>query len=361
MKQLDLAGKRVLLIKPSSLGDVCHAAASAWAIKQQFPTCHLTWLVNKTFEPLIKPLSCLDGTLGFERTKFRGVTGMLTGRSELRSFVSQLRAGRFDVAIDLQGLLRSGMFSWLSRAKVRVGMRGSREGSRLFYNRRVEVPRQPVHARDRYRAVTRFLGCETEPREDLDVRETERAAARDLLAANGFAADSPLVAVCPGARWETKIYPPQKFAAALDELAKSGVVTPVIIGSPDMDKPCAEVAAACKKARPVNLCGKTSLRELAALLDISRLLLTCDSGPMHIAAAQGTPVVAVLGPTDARRTGPYGQLQNVVTGDCELMPCLKRECPGLGIKCMRELDAEDVAERALQVLQSKTSGRRAKI
>ncbi|CAG0971514.1 partial Lipopolysaccharide core heptosyltransferase RfaQ, partial [Anaerolineae bacterium] len=92
------------------------------------------------------------------------------------------------------------------------------------------------------------------------------------------------------------------------------------------------------------------LRELAALLDIADVMLTCDSGPMHIAAAQGTPVVAVLGPTDPRRTGPWGQLENVVHGECELMPCLKRECPGLGDKCMKELPALRLAEKAMALL-----------
>ena len=80
-------------------------------------------------------------------------------------------------------------------------------------------------------------------------------------------------------------------------------------------------------------------------------MLTCDSGPMHIAAAQGTPTLAVFGPTDPRRTGPFRQLGNVVRGDCELMPCLKRRCPGMGQKCMRDLTSEVVAEKALALLQ----------
>ncbi len=347
----DLDGKRLLFIKPSSLGDVCHAAASAWALKRRWPGCHLTWLVNKAFEPLVRPLSCVDATLGFERAKFRGLGAVLGGRGILKSFVGELRAGRFDVALDLQGLLRSGLFGWLSRARVRVGMKPSREGARWFYNRRVPVPPQPVHARERYRAVTRWLGCELEPREDLDVRDDERARVRALLDQAGFSTGSPLVTVCPGARWETKRWPPDKFAAALDRLCdEAGATTPVIVGSADMSEHCEAVAKACVKARAVNLCGRTSLRELAALLDISRLLLTCDSGPMHIAAAQGVPVVAVLGPTDARRTGPWGQLENVVTGRCELMPCLKRECPGLGIKCLRDLGTTPVVEHALKLL-----------
>jgi lipopolysaccharide heptosyltransferase II len=305
--------------------------------------------VNTTFEPLVKPLSCVSATLGFERSRFKGLLAPLTRHGELKSFTRQLREGDFDAVLDLQGLFRSGLFSWLTRAPLRVGGTTAREGSRWFHNLRVPEPPQPVHARDRYAAITAALGCAAPAREDLDVTDAERASARALIRAAGFEGDAP-VSVCPGARWDTKVYPPRLFAAALDEL---GEPQPLLIGSADMADLCAQVAAACKVARPVNLCGKTGLRELAALLDISRLLITCDSGPMHIAAAQGTPVLAILGPTDARRTGPYGQLENVLTGECELMPCLKRECPGLGTKCMKELDPARVAEKALAILAAR--------
>lgn len=349
----DLTGKRLLLIKPSSLGDVCHAAATAWALKERWPGMHLSWLVNNTFETLIKPMSCVDATVPFERSRFKGLFGPLSGRGEFKSFVAGLRAGKFDIVLDLQGLFRSGLFAWLSRASVRVGERSAREGAWMFYNKRVDVPPQPVHARDRYAALASALDCAAPGRQDLDVTEPERESARSILAGAGFTGGL-LVAVCPAARWDTKIYPAGHFARALDLMSQEvgGIsgLQPVLVGSADMHDTCEQVARACTHARPINLCGKTSLRELASVLDLASLLLTCDSGPMHIAAAQATPVVALLGPTDARRTGPYGQLANVVTGQCELMPCLKRTCPGMGQKCLRDLRPEDVSRKALALL-----------
>lgn len=340
--RFDLAGKRLLLIKPSALGDVCHAAATAWALKERWPTLHLTWLINTQFEPLVKPLACVDETIVFERSRMRGLMAPLTGRAPLRSLVRTLREGRFNAVLDLQGLFRSGLFARMTGAKLRVGERRAREGAWLFYNHRVATPPQPVHARERYAALAAAFDCGKPSREDLDVHDSECEDARNLLRASGFN-DGPLVAVCPGARWETKVYPPEKLAAALDQIAAQ----PVLIGSPDINTLCERVTAACTKAKPINLCGKTNLRQLAALLDVADLLVTCDSGPMHIAAAQGTRVLAILGPTDARRTGPYGQLEHVVSGQCELMPCLKRHCPGMGHKCMRELDPSRIAEMAL--------------
>lgn len=354
----DLTGKRLLLIKPSSLGDVCHAAATAWALKERWPGLHLTWLVNTTFEPLVKPLSCVDATLPFERSRFKGLFGPVTRRGEFKSFVGSLRAGRFDVVLDLQGLFRSGLFGWLSRAALRVGQRGARECAGVFYNCSVEVPPNPVHARERYAALAAALGCATPQREDLDVTEVERSDARELLANAGFTG-GPLVTVCPAARWESKVYPAAHFASALDQLcAEAGVAQPVLVGSADMHMTCEAVANACKVAKPVNLCGRTNLRQLAAVLDIASLLVTCDSGPMHIAAAQKTPVLALLGPTDPQRTGPYGQLGNVMSGECELKPCLKRQCPGMGQKCLRELTPLSVAARAKKLLDEAMVGTR---
>lgn len=347
---IELNHKRLLLIKPSALGDVAQAAATAWALKARWPDLRLTWLVNTQFEPLVKPISCVDGTIGFERSRLKGLLAPLSGRGALKSLVRTLKDGQFDAVLDLQGLFRSGLFGWLSGAPVRVGERTAREGAWLFYTHRVMVPEQPVHARDRYDALARELDCGPAARQDLDVTESERSDLRRQLQEAGFA-DGTLVTVCPGARWESKVYPPEKFAAVLDRLAQeAGVAQPVLIGSSDMDSLCSRIVAACTRAKPLNLCGKTSLRQLAALLDVSSLLLTCDSGPMHMAAAQGTPVCAVLGPTDPRRTGPYGQAANVVSGDCELMPCLKRHCPGMGNKCMRDLAPDRVAEKALALL-----------
>ena len=261
----DLAGKRLLLIKPSSLGDVVHAVPTAWALKERWPTLHLPWLVNRGLDSLIAPIDCVDEVIPFDRSRFRGLVGPLAQRGELRSFTRTLRDGKFDVVLDMQGLFRSGLFSWLTRAPIRVGDRDGREGSWLFYTHRVNTPNQPVHARDRYAALAEQLGTGTPPREDLDVRDTERTSARGLLAQAGHQGGT-LVAVCPGGRWETKVYPAASFAAILDELAeKAGIKQPVLVGGADLAQICQEICAACKVARPVSLAGQTGLRELAAL------------------------------------------------------------------------------------------------
>ena len=346
---MDLSGKRLLLIKPSSLGDVVHAVPTAWALKERWPTLHLTWLVNRGFEALIKPIASIDETLPFDRNRFKGMFGPLSERAEFRSFTRQLRDGNFDAVLDMQGLFRSGLFSWLTGAKTRIGERSARECAWLFYTNRVDTPDQPVHARMRYAQLATTFGV-SPSRQDLDVRDTERESSRALLRDKGFQGEA-VVAVCPGARWETKVYPAEKFASVLDELAEqAGVKQPILVGGPDLDEAGKNILENCKHAEPINLIGKTGLRELVAVLDVADLMITCDSGPMHIAAAQGTPTVAVFGSTDPIRTGPYGQSENVVKGECELMPCLKRRCPGMNHICMRDLDPRRIAEKALALL-----------
>src|SRR5690606_7646112 len=133
-----------------------------------------TWLINTQFESLVAPLGCVDATIGFERSRLRGLLAPMKQRGELKSLVRTLREGRFDVALDMQGLFRSGLLSRVSGAPLRVGERSAREGAWMFYNHRVQTPPQPVHAVDRYRALAAELGCDAPARQDLDVSDAER-------------------------------------------------------------------------------------------------------------------------------------------------------------------------------------------
>ncbi|MCF6227442.1 MAG: glycosyltransferase family 9 protein [Planctomycetes bacterium] len=191
------------------------------------------------------------------------------------------------------------------------------------------------------------MGFQKPKRQDLDVTDVERANIRERLGA----VQGKLISICPAARWESKVWPAREFTALLKLIQEKHTDAKfVLTGTPDMASTCTEIEESCGDLNVLDLCGQTSLRELAALMDVSDLLLSCDSGPMHIAAAQSTNVLAIFGSTDPIRTGPYGQLDNVVKGECNLMPCLKRKCPGMGTKCMRNLHAADVISKALELL-----------
>lgn len=346
--------QRILLIKPSSLGDIVHALPVLAALRRRWPRAHIAWLVGDAFAPLLDGHPLLDEVIRFDRRRFGRMWYSPAAFVAFWRFVAQVRRRRFELVVDLQGLIRSGLLAWFSGAGRRVGFAAAREGAWLFYTQRVRCPAQARHAVDRNRCVADALGLEREPPGaplafPLAVSDAERAAARRLLADAGLPPGADVLAVLPGARWPSKQWPAERFAELID-LVDDGRRRTVLLGAPDERALGARIAAACATA-PLNLIGRTSLRDLVAVLSLAQRVVCCDSGPMHIAAALHRPLVAIFGPTDPARTGPYSPAARVVRRDLPCMPCLRRTCPLGHHACLRELSAETVAGalRALDV------------
>jgi lipopolysaccharide heptosyltransferase II len=275
----------------------------------------------------------------------QGLTGWL-GR------VPDLRASRFDLVVDLQGLFRSGAMAWLTGCGRRVGFANAREGSPYFYTQRVDVPAGSMHAVDRYLLVAQALGAARpqEPRFDFIDRPEDRQAAEALLTAAEVAASSPWIAMNVSARWETKRWPPQQFAEAADRLAEAQNIPIVFMGG-RAERPETRAVMARMRRKAVDLTGQTPVGLLPSLLRRAALLVTNDSGPMHIAAAVGTPVVALFGPTDPVKTGPYGQGHVVLSHAVECRPCFRRECSrAVTLECLTGVTPEQVVRAAQQQL-----------
>lgn len=334
--------RRILLIKPSSLGDIVHALPTAAALRRRFPTAALTWLVKREWAEVLDGNPHLDSVLGVDFS----LQGWLA--------VSQaVRARRFDLVVDLQGLLRSALLAWISRAPVRVGFAEAREGSPRLYTHRVAANGIAGHAVDRYLLIAQRLGALVEGTGRLlfPLPHDADANARvgRLLWAEGVAPGTVLAAMNPTARWATKQWPSERFAAVGDQLQQQGVRV-VIIG--DMgSRPLAEMIGHHMRTKPIDLVGKTTVKELIALLRRARVLITNDSGPMHLAAALETPVVALFGPTDPRKTGPYGAGHVVLRSGVPCSPCLSRHCnnPTL-LECLTTIRSDQVTEAALRLL-----------
>lgn len=307
---------RILLIKPSSLGDIVHTLPVVSALKTQWPESHLTWLVKRQWAELVERVEGIDRVWPIDPT--------------LLNWVKQghaLRTERFDLAIDLQGLFRSAALASLSGAPIRIGFANGREGSPWFYTHRVPVLNPDIHAVDRYLLVVAALGMAVpeKPQFTFSVSDDDRAVVRALFERNDFSIDKPWVAMNVGARWSTKRWPLASFAAVADQLYESYGEPVVIIGSAD-DRLDVERLRALMKHPCIDLSGAVPLRCLPALLSKAAVMITNDSGPMHIAAACGVPVVAMFGPTSAIRTGPYGAGHHVFTGHVSCSPCFSRVC-----------------------------------
>ena len=337
--------RHILLIKPSSMGDIVHAMPTCAAIRRAYLKARLTWLVKREWAGLVERIEGVDRVWPVDST----LIGWL-------SQVPSLRAEQFDLVVDLQGLLRSAAIGWLSGSPLLVGFANGREGSPWFYSKSVPVPSLEMHAVDRYLVVAKAVGAVAfgTPEFHFRIPQADRDEVERLLLRSGVMPGTSWVAMNVSARWPTKRWPAESFAEVADRLQQEGYGPVVLIGGPDER---AEVAAVRGKMKvpAIDLAGASTVGLLPALLIKASLLITNDSGPMHIAAAVGTPVVALFGPTSAVLTGPYGPGHHVLTGTVACRPCFSRTCRNvLPLECLQTVSPEQVmaaarAQRSLRV------------
>src|SRR5689334_19481130 len=213
---------RILLIKPSSLGDIVHALPVVSVIKAQWPGVHLTWMVKRQWAELVRRAAGVDRVWPVDEG---AVNWLKQGWA--------LRTECFDLAIDLQGLFRSGAVAWLSGVPLRIGFANGREGSPWFYTMRVPVPTLEMHAVDRYLLVTEAIGAcvQGAPQFRFNILDADRVIVRNILSEKGISDSQPWVAMNVSARWTTKRWPLSSFAAVLDRLNEEGRGPVVVIGS----------------------------------------------------------------------------------------------------------------------------------
>lgn len=342
---------KILILKPSSLGDVIHALPVLRLLKQHFRRAEIFWWIDSSLAPLIEGDPDLAGIVRFERKRW----GKPQHWPEMLRSIRSLRAQNFDLVIDLQCLLRSAAFAWLASGKKLVGLDEIREGARGFYD--YAAPRKDfyTHAVDWYLSVLPPLGV---PVHKNFVWLPERKEVAAAVQHKWFSKPSTinyqpstLVLLQPGARWLNKRWPVQKFAKVVHRLAqKFPEARFAVLGGKD-DAPLGETISQIAPEKVLNLCGQTSLPEMIECVRRSDLLITNDTGPMHVAAAMDKPLIALFGPTEPRRTGPYGQLQNVLRLNLPCSPCLSSQCSIEETdKCLRDLSPAVVIEKAEQLL-----------
>jgi heptosyltransferase-1 len=308
--------RRILIIKPSAIGDVVHTLPVLNLLRKQWPDAHIAWLVTPACAGLLDGHPMLDEVIRFERRKFATFWRSPTTAMGLFRFAKELRDHQFDLVIDLQGLFRSGWLAWQTRAPIRVGFSNARELAPLFYTHRIPVQTTEQHAIERYLSVAESLGCGRGPVEfPFAVTDADR-----IFVSQTLKIDEPYAVLLPGANWETKRWPVEHFAAMVKPLQERFGLRTVAAGGPG-DRELAENIPGA-----LNLAGSTTLAQLVALLERASVVIANDSGPMHIASALGRPLVTMYGPTSPIRTGPYQRLDSVVRLDIICSPCFARQC-----------------------------------
>ena len=343
-----LEPRRVCLIKPSSLGDVVHALPVLSALRERWPHAHLAWVVNRGLRGLLDGHPMLDEVIPFDRgTVGLGPRGLLA----FARFGSSLRKRNFDLAIDLQGLLRSGVMTAATGARVRVGLDDAREGSRFFYTHRVPMPTDDAHAVAKLMRVAEALGADPAPRFAPAIGDEARAWAERACRA----VPRPRLVLNVGARWITKRWPPESFAEVAAQAHHDRGAGLIAVGAPE-DRSLVDALIARLGAIPLlDLSGQTSLPQLAAVMEAADCVLSNDTGPLHLAAATEVPVVGVYTCTKPEKTGPWGERAVAVSSRVWCAGSCVKRCDRM--ECMAELGPDRVWAAVRRQLDARSSRR----
>lgn len=321
--------RKILIIKPSSLGDVVHSLPFLYSLNSAFPSAEIHWVITKGLEGLLENHPMVKKLWIINKDRWKDPKKIRETASEFKGLFKKLEIEAYDIVIDLQGLLRSGLLAYATRAPVRIGFKEAREGSNLFYTNKIQGGRE-IHAVDRYLKIAAALGCETG---DAGfpmplIKESDRVK---RLKENA----GEYAVIAPGARWKTKRWHPERFGS----LASMLDIKTIIIGSAS-DIEISQNIESVSKGKALSIAGDTDMKELISVIRSARYVVTNDSGPMHIAAALGIPVIAIFGPTNPARTGPYGRNHIIIRSDVSCAPCYKKTCRTM--RCMAEISAERV-------------------
>ena len=334
--------KRILLVRLSAIGDCIHALPVVQAIRQQLPDATIGWAIEQASLVLLEGHDAVDRFHVFPRGS--------RGTKQFTRFVRELRAMRYEAAVDVQGLTKSGLVAKLSGAPLRVGFKGkeSRELNRWLINRPVEVGDEPRHIVDRNLCLLKGLGLE-QPEEvsfELPPHKVDDGFHTFL---NQLRGERGLALVAPGTTWPTKIWPTTHFRALTQSLVDRGFGVGVVWGTTAERRVSSSIAAGLDGAEVM---PATNLPELTAICRQCQLFVGNDSGPTHLAAAAGCPTVAVFGATDPARNGPYGlgSRSVVVDEDLDCRPCWKKHCERGDLACLEHLTVGRVVQTCEELL-----------
>lgn len=353
--------RNILLVQLGDIGDVVLTTPTIRAVKETYPDARVSILIFKPYGSLLAADPNVHEVV--ETARIRG--SLFQRLHEVVAFARRLRQKQYDLVIDLRTGDRGAILSFLTGAPVRVGCRGIKQQfwhEILFTKiiRDLKVAPPPVHpGADQSLRVVRELGITTEdstPR--LYIAPSNRLRAGALLAEAGLAPGTRMVTVNPFSRWKYKEWDNAKWGEVTDRLWEERRIPAVLIGSPDEAAGCEEIIAG-RKGRAINLAGKTTLGELAAILSMSSLHLGVDSAAPHIAAAVGTPTVTIHGPSDWRAWRTVNERHRVVSATMDCAPCSMTGCEGSGkSRCLDDLTAEPVVQAALGLLANASDERK---
>jgi lipopolysaccharide heptosyltransferase I len=320
---------KILIIKPSSLGDIIHTLPMLNALVLSFPKSEIHWVVARGFEDIIKGHPMINKLWVINKDSWKKPSMIINTLGEFVQMFKALKFEDYDIVFDVQGLFRSGVLAYATRSQIIVGFEESREGSSCFYTHKIKGGIN-IHAVDRYLKLAASIGCRTEdasfPMPFFEDSEFVTKIKRDM---------GSYAVIIPGARKKANRWGAEKYG----RLASMLNIRFLIVGGRSDDE-IGQKIETIAGSKALSIVGKTDFKELICVLKDAKYVISNDTGPMHIAAALGTPVIAIFGPANPARTGPYGKKNIVIKSEVPCSPCYRRECKDP--KCMNEISVEQV-------------------
>lgn len=341
--------RRILLIRPSALGDVCRTVPVLATLRAAYPHARIDWLVQDSFAPAIEHHPALSGVVSFPRRRLaRPFTP--SRLAEFFKWSVCLSDPGYELVVDAQGLARSGLFAAMTGAPARLGYANAQEAAVVFYTDRVRVDRS-LHAVDRMlELVSKGLGIAAVP----DMRLHADASLVLTLPRGSELSTTSVVVLAPTSRWPAKRWPADRFSLLarrlLDHRALNGGLIALVGAASERDQCAPLLDLASREPRVVDLIGATTVASLLALIGRARLVVANDSAPLHMAVGLERPAVALFGPTDVSLVGPYRRGHDVIQ---RLQPgdTLDHKQPA-GLELMHRIGVEDVLDACVRRLDA---------
>ncbi|MBM4276296.1 MAG: glycosyltransferase family 9 protein [Deltaproteobacteria bacterium] len=349
--------QKILVLRLSAVGDVIRTLPAVKAIKKNFPSASITWIVEETSKALVESQPEVEEVILFPRQRWsEGIRALKGWRTigEVRTFIQSLRRKKFDLVLDFHGILKSGLLSFLSGSPQRIGYdrRSSKEGNFLFSNKKVKLPKERISRFERNFYLLKGMGLEVQPEDyPLFIPAEDRGYVNSFFNQLFPPLKSPSIAIHPGTSPKTlyKRWLPDKYAQLADQLVHELKATVLFTWGPGELEWVKMIQRRMKESSVLGP-HTISLTQLGEVYRRCDLYIGGDTGPMHVASLMGIPVVVIYGPTDPVINGPFGPHKKVIKNvGCN--PCRDRSCKEL--KCLKEIAVDDVFKATREVLAEK--------
>ena len=336
--------KNILVVKLSAIGDVIHALPVSYAIKETFPDANLTWVVEPPAYEILDMNPYIDRIILFNKKEFRSLGGFA---KRFFQFKREIQEQQYDAVLDLQGLFKSAAIAFFAKSNIKLGTCNMREMSGRI-SKPVVGANAEGHIVERYLDTARAIGCKVrEVVFPIKIPQNEVEKAKIIMQRAGMNLDNPYVILAVGANWPNKRWQTDSFALLSDWFYDMGVV-PVLVGNGVVDEQRAKEIESIIEVPPINLVGQTNWAQLAHMIKNARLVVGGDTGVVHFSAALDTRTVMLMGPTDANRNGPYGQIENAIEVDRNCRGCWKRVCPK-NKDCLKKISVRQVEQKIVSM------------